>query len=100
MARGDPRSQTTCNSLLLGGLRGGRVGRAQTAALGQIGVSETPGRRPRREASPAGSSSTERALRHEVRRQGPIVEATLSTRSERSRKTTSIAKRMKAVWIE
>src|SRR3954452_3264891 len=55
---------------------------------------------PRRPAVPAGSSSAARAPRQPARRQGRRVSTTLRTTSSRSRKTTSIAKRMKNMCTE
>src|SRR5436305_1370473 len=55
---------------------------------------------PRRPASPAASSSTAKARRHQRVRHAFTCGDTSSTSLSRERKTASIGKRMKNVWID
>ena len=89
------RDRSTSN-----GYREGRTRGRWAPAVRQTCVSEVPAASPRLEASPAGSSSTALEPRQAAIRHGGSDATTLSTRSLESRKTTSIGKRMKAVWTE
>src|SRR5438105_3649590 len=62
--------------------------------------SRSPTAMPCRPASPTCNSRTANALRHERMRHGPTFSDTFMTSPSRERKTTSIGKRMKNVWID
>src|SRR5882724_1934896 len=80
------------------GLVGGDIG--HFSAVRFLASRRIPTARSRRAASPAEISRTECARRQERARQAPTLSATFRTSPSRERKTASIAKRMKKVWID
>src|SRR4029079_18028888 len=73
---------------------------AASSAARAAQATRSPSARPRRSHSPARSSTTSRAPRHDAVPNGPRSGTILTTIGSASRKTTSIGNRMNAVWID
>src|SRR4029079_11614450 len=73
---------------------------AASSAARAAQATRSPSARPRGSHSPACSSTTSRAPRHDAVPNGPRSGTILTTIWSASRKTTSIGKRMNAVWID